>query len=194
MALTRETMIIRAVQLARGGRSPEESGIFEDDADLLVENAAHALSSRIAMDERRRHLLQKNFVVTVVDGAASLSGAAYENILHAALQWASFYDPDDVSNNTYTSPYIYKREAQSLHRYLNPNFGYWALRIPLSIETYARNISDNVTARSALNGTAIVRANYVFDFSGNYPLPTGGELDDEAVQELAMLLKASQGS
>ncbi len=192
MPLTRETMVIRAVQLARGGQSPEVSGIYEDDADLLVENAAHALSNRVAMDERIRHLLQKNYPVTLTDGAGGFSGAAYEGILQSALQWASFYDPDDVLNNTFSSPYIYKREAQTLHKYLNPNFGYWALRVPLTIETRARNIADPVASRQALNGTAIIRANYTFDFSGNNPLPTGGELDDEAVQELARMLKLSQ--
>ena len=87
---------------------------------------------------------------------------------------------------------MFKREAQTLHKYLNPNFGYWALRIPLSFETRARNIADVQASLSSLNGTALLRANFVFDFSGDYPLPTGGELDNEACEELANLLKASQ--
>lgn len=190
MALTREQMVIRAVQIARKGRGPVESGIYEDDADLLVENAAQALSDRIAADERRRHLLRKNFVVTMIDGAGTLLGVQYENLLHSALQWASFYDPDDVSNSTFSNPYVFKRDEQDLHKYLNPNFGYWAFVQPLQFTTRARNIANVEASLQALNGSAQLRANYVFDFSGNFPLPIGGELDNEACESLADCLLA----
>ncbi len=187
-------MVIRAVQIARKGRGPTDSAIFEDDADLLVQNAAQMLSDRVAQDERRRHLLRKDFVITLVNGVGTLVGAAYEGILHSALQWASFYDPDDVNDDTLTHPYVFKREAQDLHKYLNPNYGYWAFLAPLQFETRARNIADVQASRTALNGNGQIRANYTFDFSGNFPLPTGGELDNEACEALAEMLVLPAGA
>lgn len=178
MSMSRSTLVLRAVRLARNGRGPDESKIYEDNVDLLVPNALHCLSMRVARDGERRHYLTKTFSLTATSGVIDIS--ANTDLLREALVWASFYDYDDTAQK---EPYIFKWSWNEIDRWQNSVFGYFALKNG-TIITRQRAVADIEASKAGLSGTITLIAPYVPDLSTTF-LPE--QLEDDAVDVLAKM-------
>jgi hypothetical protein len=186
LPLTAAELVLRATRKARGGLSPAESRIFDDNAYLLIKDALTELATRAAKDSKKRWLLMRSFTLTFTDGAAPISGALFDGLLKEYLCYAFLYEPGDDQQ---VFPYHFINNLQDLRGYQHPVFGHWALSDQSTIRTRARNVGGE-GALTALNGEGALRAIYIPDFSGNNPLPA--EFDDWAVEILSDLLIANR--
>jgi len=176
MPMSRTVLVLRAVRKARAGRGPDESRIYEDNADLLVPNALHRLATQVARDAERRPYLTKTFSLTATNGVIDISSNT--DLLREALVWSSFYDYDDTAQS---QPYIFKWSWNEIDRWQNPVFGYFALKNQ-TIITRQRAIEDVEASKAGLNGTITLVASFVPDLSATF-LPE--QLEDDAVAVLA---------
>jgi hypothetical protein len=188
MALTAAELVLRATRKARAGLAPSEARIYDDNAYLLIKDAMGELSMRAARNSEKRPLIMRAFALTFVDGVALLTGAAFDGLARDLIRWSLLYDPDDT---TQRFVYQFRHHLVDLKRNLNSAFGYWAMSDSVTIQTRARDVGDD-SALTRLNGTGALRAVYIPDFSGNNPLPAGGEFDDWAVQILTEMLVAGR--
>jgi len=176
MPMSRTVLVLRAVRKARAGRGPDESKIYEDNADLLVPNALHRLATQVARDAERRPYLTKTFSLTATSGVIDISSNT--DLLRDMLVWASFYDYDDTAQK---EPYIFKWSWNEIDRWQNPVFGYFA-RKNETIITRQRAVGDIEASKLGLSGTITLIASYVPDLSATF-LPE--QLEDDAVAVLA---------
>lgn len=188
MPLTAAELVLRATRKARAGLAPSEARIYDDNAYLLIEDALAELATRAAMNSEKRPLLMRSFALTFIDGVATITGGPFDGLSRDYIRWSLLYDPDDT---TQRFAYQFRPHLSDLKRNLNPAFGYWALGDQATIATRARNVAGE-TALISLNGTGALRAVYIPDFSGNNPLPAGGEFDDWAIAILAEMLVAGR--
>ena len=190
MPLTAAELVLRATHKARAGLAPSEARIYDDNAYLLIKDALSELAMRAARNSERRPLLMRSFALTFVDGAALITGGSFDGLARDLIRWSLLYDPDDTNQRF---PYQFRHHLADLRRNLNSAFGYWALSDSVTAVTRARDVSGD-NALTSLNGTGALRAVYIPDFSGNNPLPAGGEFDDWAVQILAEMLVAGRAA
>ena len=188
MPLTAAELVLRATHKARGGISPSESRIYDDNAYLLIKDAMNELAMRAGMDSQKRPLIMRSFALAFTNGSASLSSGSFDGLLKEYFRYAYLYDPDD---STQTFPYQFLDNLQDLRRPQHPAFGYCALSDQNTIVTRARNVAGD-SALTSLNGTGALIGIYIPDFSGNNPLPAFGEFDDWAVEILAEMLKSGR--
>jgi hypothetical protein len=188
MPLTAPELVLRATRKARAGLSPSESRIYDDNAYLLIKDALSELATRAARNSEKRPLLMRAFTLTFVDGVALLTGGSFDGLARDLIRWSLLYDPNDPAQRF---PYQFRHHLADLQRNLNSAFGYWGLRDSATIATRAREVAGE-SALITLNGTGVLRAVYIPDFSGSNPLPAGGEFDDTAVDILAEMLVANR--
>jgi len=170
--------------MARGGLSPTESRIYEDNAHLLVPNALQRLARQNAANAMLRPRLTKTYsAVPVTNGVIALGALA--NVLTDGLCWATFYDADDVDQ---VSPYVFKRAWQDLDRRLNPDFGYFAVR-DNNLVTRQRGIENVAAGKVGTPGPVTIIAPFI-PLNTLTDLPV--ELEADAVSVLAGLLPAHQ--
>lgn len=190
MALTAAELVLRATHKARAGLAPSEARIYDDNAYLLIKDAMGELAMRAATNSEKRPLIMRAFAPTFVDGAALLTGGTFDGLARDLIRWSLLYDPDDT---TQRFVYQFRHHLADLKRNLNSAFGYWALSDSVTAVTRARDVAGD-GALTSLNGTGVLRAVYIPDFSGNNPLPPGGEFDDWAVAILAEMLVAGRAA
>ncbi len=175
MGITAQQFAERAARLARKGRTETEARIFVDRVALLIPNAAHQFSTEVANDPHRRGRMRATWdAVSLTDGTVEVLPATVPNLLTVGLPWGMFFEGDDTERS---QPLVWKRDASSLFRKLSPNFGYVALLDNLLITR--KRSSGSLTEMTSLT----IISNYVFDFSGNYPLPD--EFEEDAIMTLA---------
>lgn len=180
MAITVQQFVERAARQARAGRTENESRIFTDRVALLVPNAEHQFSMEVANDPRRRGRMRARWDdVALTNGQVELSTANVPNILISGMQWGTFFDGED---DEMTYPLIFKSEPQALFQPLNSNYGYCAV-FNNYLLTRKRS-SGSLTEMSAIT----IFSSYIFDFSGNYPLPE--EFEEDAITQLARIAAA----
>lgn len=181
MAITVQEFAERAARQARAGRTEAESRIYLDRVALLIPRAEQVFSWEVAQDPRRRGRMRDLWLdIVLTDGKVELTNAGgVDNLLVAALPWAVFFDAEDTEKRY---PLVFKREPNSIFRPLDSNFGYCTV-LDNFLLTKKRS-SGSLTEMSAIT----FYANYVFDFSGNYPLPE--EFEDDAITTLANLAAA----
>lgn len=180
MALTAQQFVERAARQARAGRTEHESQIFTDRVALLVPVAQHKFSMGVAADPRRRGRMRAEWnSVSLTAGQVELVAANVPNLLISGLQWGTLFDGEDSERK---HPLVFKTEPQVLFRPLNNNYSYAAVLNNFLITR--KRSSGSLTEMSAIT----IFSSYVFDFSGNYPLPD--EFEEDAITTLAMIAAA----
>ena len=170
--------------MARQGRPESEVRIWEDDVWRLVLPAYQKLGMIVARDPKRRGILTVIYDIELTNGIMDLSGAGFDALLREGLRYSSFFDADDQNQ---LRPYIFKDKWQDLLRWLNPEFGYYALRNN-SLITRQRGVEDVATALTATPGGAGNPAKLIAPSVPTATVPT--ELEDEAVAILAAMATA----
>jgi len=183
MSLSVSDLVIRAGQLARGGASEENTGIWDDNVWRLVPNALHKLATAISMDSVRRGILTRSFGLPMIEGRADLASPALAPLLRSSFPYARFYDPEDADQ---LYPYIWKASPAELKGWLNPAFGYFSVDAN-SIYTRKRGVPIPDALTAIKDGNAIIFAMYIPD-GGPNPIPD--DAGDEAVEFLAALAVA----
>lgn len=185
--MTRNELVARATRHARKGASAAESGIFDDNAQLLVPNAMEWLARTVAADAMLRPRLQKEYTTPINNGVVDVATDMPDTLMWA-MGWSSFYDGDDVDR---VNPYIWKDNYQQLDRYLNPMYGYYATKGSSQIVTRQRGVMAIPDGKIGTPGpNVIIIASYI-PASDLTNLPS--ELDDMAIEGLATLLLATPG-
>lgn len=123
MPLTRETFCRRALREARGGRSEEETGLFLDQALLLLPQAMDKLALEVAMDPQQRGSLRTRLAINAPSGYVDLTTRPY--ILVKGLPFSEAYDADTGEERVRL---VWKDEPAALSQWLSPTFGYYAVR------------------------------------------------------------------
>jgi hypothetical protein len=182
--LTHSALITRAIRKARDGQPPAESRIYEDNAELLIPNAAHRLAVQVAADAARRDLLRKSYTLAISNGLVDLSSDP--DILTEALIYSTFYDGTDAEQ---IYPYVFKRHHRELDQYLNPNFGYYAEKNGF-LATRLRGDGNIATSKISTPGPVVLICNHIPDFTAaEFP----DQLNDDAVETLAGMLVEMRG-
>jgi hypothetical protein len=177
--ITNSALITRALRKARDGASSADTKLFEDNAELLIPNAAHRLAQRVAMDAARRDLLMKSYSLAIAAGLVDLSVSP--DILTEGLPYSLFYAADDPDQ---LNPYIFKRHARMLDGYLNPNFGYYAEKNSFLVTRY-RSDGNIQSSKLATPGPITLIVNHIPTTSAaEFP----EQLDDDVVETLVELL------
>jgi hypothetical protein len=180
--MTRDELVLRAVHLARRGENASESRIYEDNAHLLVPDSLHRLAMETAMNAGTRARLIKEYpAVPISNGVVNLT-ADLSDVLIAGLPWLNFYDKDDPDR---VNPYIFRHNYRDLDKWLNPNFGYCAVRDNSFLVTRQRGIQSIPSGKIGTPGPVVIIASYIpaNDLS-NLP----AEMNDAAVWTLAEML------
>jgi hypothetical protein len=178
MPMTRSAFVLRAVRKARAGAGPDESKIYEDNADLLVPNALNRLAMDVMRDPERRDYLRQSYSLTATAGLVDISATG---ILREGLQHALFYDPDDTDQKC---PYIFKRHPGELDRWQNPEFGYFAQKNGFLV-TRQRGNGDVGSSKTSMTGMVTLSTVYVPDLLTTFvPAP----LEDDAVDLLVRVI------
>lgn len=183
MSLSVSDLVIRAAQLARGGASEADTGIWDDNVWRLVPNALYKLATAISMDPVRRGILTRSFGLPMLQGRADLASPALAPLLRSSLPYARFYEPEDSNQ---LSKYIWKASPAELRGWLNPAFGYFSID---GNAIYTRKVGTALPdALTAIDGgNAILFAVYIPD-GGPNPIPD--DAGDMAVETLAALAVA----
>lgn len=176
MPVTVQEFTERAARQARGGRTEAESRIYLDRVALLIPNAAHKFSTEVARDPQRRGRMRTTWLDVALTGGQVAIATGLPNLLTVGLSYGSFFDGED---DEMRYPLIYKLLPQALFQYTDANFGYCALLDDHLITK--KRVSGSLSEMSAIT----VISNYVFDFSGSYPLPE--EYEEDAITTLAEL-------
>src|SRR5215470_3172199 len=135
---TTEQIVGRALAMARKGLAESDAKIWEEDVWRLVLPAYQKLGMVVAEDPKRRGILTLPYDITLTAGVQDLSDASFDGLLREGLCYSSFFDGEDANQ---LRPYIFKERWQDLLRWLNPEYGYYALRND-SIITRQRGIED----------------------------------------------------
>lgn len=178
MAVNKTDIIQQALSIARGGRTPEESRIYDDAAFDLWGQCLRELVEKRRDDPNLVNSLPLVSVnVPVVDGVADITGNIAAGVVPSLLQRQSIFPPAELDNGL-PFPMVFHAQPHQLNYWLDTALVHYAVKDGKILIRATGGAPG--TANSDVNGTLTFMASSIPTASATLPDSFTPYFDDMA--------------